>query len=63
MIKIQVVNLYVRFARPQECERYVAIIVKLMPYFGKFCIFRRKNIIILSGYNTCCWFIDPGCFD
>jgi len=35
-IKIQVVNLYVRFARLQECEKYVAIIVKLMPYFGKF---------------------------
>jgi len=34
--KIQVVNLYVQFVRPQECEKYVIIIVKLMPYFGKF---------------------------
>lgn len=50
--KIQVVSLYVRFARPQECEKYVTMIVKLMPYFGKFYIFRRKNIIILIGYNT-----------
>ena len=33
--KIQAVSLYVRFARQQECEKYVTIIVKLMPYFGR----------------------------
>jgi hypothetical protein len=43
--KIQVVILCVRFARPQECEKYVTIIAKPMPYFGSFAYFVGKILL------------------